>query len=176
MLDDFGRHPELRNNFEFYEMTGQEQKLEMWRRLRFLYEHPELGKKYFKDGDSFDYTVSWNNYWKNALPVGISLSMFQLTVLNMANDEQRKRWADKIKNLDIIGCYAQTELGHGSNIAGIETTATFDKATDSIIINSPTLTSTKFWPGDLGHHATHAVVFARLIVDDNDYGIQPFMV
>lgn len=71
----------------------------------------------------------------------------------------------------MIGCYAQTELGHGSNILGLETTATFDKATDELIIHSPTPTSTKFWPGDLGRHATHAVVFARLIVDDNDYGL-----
>jgi acyl-CoA oxidase len=33
----------------------------------------------------------------------------------------------KVLNLDILGCYAQTEIGHGSNVAGLETTATFDK-------------------------------------------------
>lgn len=75
-----------------------------------------------------------------------------------------------------MGCYAQTELGHGSNVAGLETTATLDKATDEFIIHSPTITATKFWPGDLGRFSTHAVVFARLIVEDNDYGVQPFMV
>ena len=75
-----------------------------------------------------------------------------------------------------MGCYAQTELGHGSNVAGLETTATLDKATDEFIIHSPTITATKFWPGDLGRFSTHAVVFARLIVEDNDYGVQPFLV
>lgn len=74
------------------------------------------------------------------------------------------------------GCYAQTELGHGSNVAGLETTATYDKNADEFIIHSPTLTSTKYWPGDLGHHTTHAIVFARLLVDSNDYGVQPFLV
>ena len=76
----------------------------------------------------------------------------------------------------ILGCYAQTELGHGSNVAGIETTATLDKATDEWIIHTPSASATKFWPGDLGRFTTHAAVFARCIVNGDDYGVQPFMV
>lgn len=89
-----------------------------------------------------------------------------ITVQIMANAEQRKRWLPQINNCDILGCYAQTELGHGSNVAGLETTATLDKKTDEFVIHSPTITSTKFWPGDLGRFTTHAIVFARLIIDD----------
>jgi acyl-CoA oxidase len=70
-----------------------------------------------------------------------------------------------IRNHKILGCYAQTELGHGSNVAALETTATLDKTTDEFIIHSPTITSTKYWPGDLGRYTTHAIVFARLIVE-----------
>jgi len=79
-------------------------------------------------------------------------------------------------NLNIIGCYAQTELGHGSNVAGLETTATFDQTTDEFVIHTPTIKAAKFWPGSLGRHATHAVVFARMIVNKKDYGPLPFMV
>lgn len=61
-------------------------------------------------------------------------------------------------------------------MAALETTATLDKATDEFVINSPTITSTKYWPGDLGRFSTHGVVFARCIVDKNDYGVQAFMV
>jgi acyl-CoA oxidase len=75
-----------------------------------------------------------------------------------------------------MGCYAQTELGHGSNVAQLETTATFDQSTDEFVINSPTLTSAKYWPGDLGRFCTHAVVFARLLVKGKDYGVNAFMV
>jgi acyl-CoA oxidase len=71
----------------------------------------------------------------------------------------------------MLGCYAQTELGHGSNVAGIETTATLDKETDEFIIHSPTVSATKFWPGDLGRFTTHAIVFARLLIDGNDFGV-----
>jgi acyl-CoA oxidase len=70
-----------------------------------------------------------------------------------------------IRNHKILGCYAQTELGHGSNVAALETTATLDKTTDEFIIHSPTITSTKYWPGDLGRYTSHAIVFARLIVE-----------
>ena len=75
----------------------------------------------------------------------------------------------------MVGCYAQTELGHGSNVGGLETTATFDHQTDEFVIHSPTITSSKFWAGGLGLWANHAVIFARMIVDENDYGVQPFL-
>jgi acyl-CoA oxidase len=75
-----------------------------------------------------------------------------------------------------LGCYAQTELGHGSNIAGLETTATLDLQTDEWVIHSPTVTSTKYWPGSLGRWANHAALFARCIVGKQDYGVQCFVV
>ena len=75
-----------------------------------------------------------------------------------------------------MGCYAQTELGHGSNVAGIETTATLDLLTDEFVIHSPTVTSTKYWPGGLGLWANYAVVFARCVVDGNEFGLQAFLV
>jgi acyl-CoA oxidase len=76
-----------------------------------------------------------------------------------------------IRTMKKMGCYAQTELGHGSNVAGLETTATLDAKTDEFVIHSPTVTSTKYWPGGLGLWGNHAVVFARLIVESNDYGV-----
>ena len=77
----------------------------------------------------------------------------------------------KIANVDILGCYAQSELGHGSNVAGLETTATLDMNTDEFVIHTPTISATKYWPGDMGMFSSHAVVFARLIIEENDYGI-----
>jgi acyl-CoA oxidase len=50
-------------------------------------------------------------------------------------------------------------------VAGLETTATFDKATDEFVINTPTITSTKWWPGDMGRFANYALVMARLIIE-----------
>ncbi|CAN3356449.1 acyl-coenzyme A oxidase 2 [Diutina catenulata] len=76
----------------------------------------------------------------------------------------------------IYGCFAMTELAHGSNIPGLETTATFDEATDEFVINTPHIGATKWWIGGAAHTSTHAVVFAKLIVKGEDYGIKTFVV
>ena len=76
--------------------------------------------------------------------------------------------------MQIIRCYAQTEMGHGSNGQGLGTTATFDL--DEFVLNSPTLASTKRWPGDLGKVSTHAIAYPHLITDGRDYGVHDFIV
>lgn len=78
--------------------------------------------------------------------------------------------------MKITGCYAQTELGHGSNVPGLLTTATLDKNTDEFVLNTPEIRAAKYWPGELGKLATHAVVHARLITNEKDHGIQAFFV
>ncbi|CAM8988893.1 unnamed protein product [Rhodiola kirilowii] len=102
--------------------------------------------------------------------------MFVQAIKGQATEEQQKKWLPLATKMQIIGCYAQTELGHGSNVQGLETTATFDPKTDEFIIHSPTLTSTKWWPGGLGKVSTHAVVYARLIIEGKDYGVHGFIV
>ena len=62
--------------------------------------------------------------------------------------------------MKVVGCYAQTELGHGSDVRSLETTAHFDDKDDVFVLHSPTLTSMKFWPGTMGKTANHAMVFA----------------
>lgn len=72
--------------------------------------------------------------------------------------------------------YAQTELGHGSALSRLETTATLDIERDQWVINSPTQSSAKFWIGTLGKIANHAAVQAKLIINGKDYGAHPFLV
>ncbi|KAG0359166.1 fatty-acyl coenzyme A oxidase [Podila minutissima] len=76
----------------------------------------------------------------------------------------------------MVGCFAMTELGHGSNVAGLETTATFDEASDQFIIHTPSVTATKWWIGGAAHTATHCVCFAQLIVRGKRYGTKSFVV
>lgn len=91
------------------------------------------------------------------------------------SDEQKAIWVPKAERFEIFGSYAQTELGHGSNVRGLETTATFDKDTDEFVVNSPTLSSTKYWIGTTGVWATHSIVVARLIIDGKEYGNHLFL-
>ena len=119
----------------------------------------------------------------NALADDLSVSlhwiMFIPNILALADDQQQAEWLPLCRDWRMVGCYAQTELGHGSNIRALETTATFKPNSQggSWIINSPTLTSYKFWPGTLGRTANHAMVIANLIDGEGtNRGIHNFLV
>ncbi|ETI57005.1 hypothetical protein F441_00607 [Phytophthora nicotianae CJ01A1] len=110
------------------------------------------------------------------LPLEVHRAMFIPTLENQADSAQQAKWLPLARSFKIIGAYAQTELGHGSNVQGIETTAMYDKETQMFVINSPTLTSRKWWPGGLGKTATHAIVHAKLYIDEDNKGVQAFIV
>lgn len=128
----------------------------------------------------------WNPSWNWGLAfhgqplTSMHQGMFTYALNAYSTDEQKAKWHTACTNFDIWGCYAQTELGHGSNVQGLETTAVFDQATDEFVLNTPTITSTKWWPGELGRYANHALIMARLQINSdghmNDYGVCPFIV
>ena len=96
----------------------------------------------------------------------------------MASDEQQKKILPLARSFQVIGTYAQTELGHGSNIQRLETEAVYDRATDTFVLNTPTITATKFWPGALGHSTNYALLMAQLYTPDRNHpcGLQMFFV
>ena len=95
--------------------------------------------------------------------------------MQFSTEEQYKKWVPPAKNYDFLGCYAQTEIGHGSDVSSLQTTATFDQATDEFVIHTPSISATKWWPGDMGRMSNYALVMARLMVESdgsmNDYGV-----
>jgi len=113
---------------------------------------------------------------KDGNPFGLHYVMFIPTLMGQGTIEQQAEWINRAWNLDIIGTYAQTELGHGTFIRGLETTATYDPSTEEFVLNSPTLTSYKWWPGGLGHSSNYAIVMAQLYTKGVCHGIHPFIV
>lgn len=109
-------------------------------------------------------------------PYGLHASMFLVTLREQGTPEQHEKFLKKAENYEYIGCYAQTELGHGSNVRGLETTATWNPEDKTFILHSPHLTASKWWIGSLGKAANHAVVMAQLIINGKPYGPHPFVV
>ncbi|KIW73831.1 hypothetical protein PV04_01919 [Phialophora macrospora] len=103
-------------------------------------------------------------------PYALQGTMFVTSVREQCNDEQKAYWLPKVENYEIIGCYGQTELGHGSNVKGIECQAKWDPQTKEFIIHSPTITASKWWNGALGRTANHAIVVAQLLLPDSKTG------
>lgn len=97
----------------------------------------------------------------NGSPFGLHVVMFIPSLKLLASPEQLAYWLPLAESYRIIGTYCQTELGHGSFVRGLETTATFDPQTDEFVLHSPTTSATKYWPGGLGYSASHAIVMAR---------------
>ncbi|KAF2759484.1 acyl-CoA oxidase [Pseudovirgaria hyperparasitica] len=109
-------------------------------------------------------------------PYGLHDSMFLKTLQEQGTPEQHKLFLEKARKYEYIGCYAQTELGHGSNVRGLETVAVWDPSDKTFVIHSPHLTASKWWIGSLGRTANHAVVMAQLIINGKPYGPHPFVV
>ncbi|KAG0026414.1 fatty-acyl coenzyme A oxidase [Podila clonocystis] len=109
---------------------------------------------------------------------GVHYGLFFGALRGSATSSQFSHWVSKgaLALNGMVGCFAMTELGHGSNVAGLETTATFDEAADQFVIHTPTVTATKWWIGGAAHTATHCVVFAQLIVRGKRYGTKSFVV
>ncbi len=109
-------------------------------------------------------------------PLTLHYLMFIPCIEALFTSEQKHYWLPRCCNLEVIGCYAQTELGHGSNIRALETTATYLVDSDEFEITTPTLSSIKWWPGGLGLVANHAMVIAQLVVKKKKLGLQNFIV
>lgn len=102
--------------------------------------------------------------------------MFITTLRNLCTLHQEKIFLEPAIKGNIVGCYAQTEIGHGSDIQNLLTTATFDQKTNSFIMHTPETKAAKWWIGDLGIYATHACVFAQLIINNKKHGVHAFIV
>lgn len=154
-------------------MSIVDQQTNMWEKIRFMHKnYPETESRFY----AFPY-FGWQEFMQGKqIPTCLHYALFASIFNVMANEEQRAYWIPLIDNHKILGCYAQTELGHGSDVGKLETTATLDKKTDEFVINSPTTSSAKYWPGDMGRFSTHALAMARLVIDGKDYGVHPFVV
>ncbi|KAI8444493.1 acyl-coenzyme a oxidase 1 [Phakopsora pachyrhizi] len=109
---------------------------------------------------------------------GVHYGLFLGAIRSGATSNQFSYWLEKgVLGLNgITGCFAMTELAHGSNVAGLETTATFDEQTDEFVIHTPSVSATKWWIGGAAQTATHCSAFARLIVNGKDHGTKTFIV
>lgn len=113
---------------------------------------------------------------KDGNPLMVHLSMFIPAILGQANSEQQEKWLGRSLRNEIIGTYAQTELGHGTFVRGLETRATYDPTVEEFVLHTPTITATKWWPGGLGKTSNYCVVMAQLYTQGRCYGPHPFIV
>src|SRR5690606_1944676 len=91
---------------------------------------------------------------------------------NLGTERHHRKYVRRIIDCDLLGCFAMTETGHGSNVQALETTATYDPATREFVIHSPTPTSRKDYIGGAAQTARMAAVFAQLITHEGGAPVQ----
>jgi acyl-CoA oxidase len=99
---------------------------------------------------------------------GVQWGLFGGAIENLGTERHHQAYVPRIISLDLLGCFAMTETGHGSDVQQLETTATYDPSTEEFVIDSPTRTARKDYIGGAAQTATVAAVFAQLITPDGE--------
>lgn len=107
--------------------------------------------------------------------VGVQLGLYGGAVWALGTERHHARLA-KIAACEELGCFAMSEVGHGSNVAAIETTATYLHDTRELEIHTPSESARKEWIGGAAHDARWAVVFTQLDVGGARQGVHAVLV
>ncbi|KAM7274668.1 hypothetical protein ACFE04_016534 [Oxalis oulophora] len=107
--------------------------------------------------------------------LGVHFFLWGDSIKFFGTKQHHEKWLRDTENYVVKGCFAMTELGHGSNVRGIETVTTYDSKTGEFIINTPCESAQKYWIGGAANHGTHAVVFSQLIINGSNQGVHAFI-
>ena len=110
-----------------------------------------------------------------AIKFGVQFGLFGGSVHQLGTERHHKKYLQALGAGKLLGCFAMTETGHGSNVRGLETTAVYDPANDTFIIHSPRYEAGKEYIGN-ALHAHMATVFAQLIVKGENHGVHALLV
>ena len=113
------------------------------------------------------------------IKAGVQWGLFTSAIVQLGDEEQQKAWVPGAMSLETPGAFAMTEIGHGSDVQSLATTATFDPEggeDGEWVINTPFRAAWKDFLGNAAIHARAATVFARLITNGVDHGVHCFYV
>ncbi|MFE7845398.1 acyl-CoA dehydrogenase [Microbacterium sp. NPDC057407] len=107
---------------------------------------------------------------------GVQWGLFGSAIFQLGTKEHHDRWLPGVIDMSLPGAFAMTETGHGSDVAAIGTTATYDPETEEFVIHTPFRGAWKDYLGNAALHGKAATVFAQLITGGVNYGVHCFFV
>ncbi|MGB0121015.1 MAG: acyl-CoA dehydrogenase [Solirubrobacterales bacterium] len=107
---------------------------------------------------------------------GVQFGLFGGAILHLGTRSHHDRYLADIASLALPGCFAMSESGHGSDVQSVKTVANFDYESQQWVIDTPTEADRKDWIGNAAKHGKAAVVFAQLMIEDEQHGVHAFVV
>ncbi|HET7356298.1 MAG TPA: acyl-CoA dehydrogenase [Nocardioidaceae bacterium] len=107
---------------------------------------------------------------------GVQFGLFGGAILHLGTEQHHEEYLRPLIQGDLLGCFAMTETGHGSNVQALQTTATYDGGTGEFVVHTPHDLARKDYIGNAAEHGQLAVVFAQLIVEDEPRGVHALVV
>jgi len=107
---------------------------------------------------------------------GVQFGLFGGSILQLGTQRHHERYLPRVGTLELPGCFAMTETGHGSNVHDLETTATYDAARQEFVVRTPHDAARKDYIGNAALHGRMATVFAQLHVGTDAHGVHAFLV
>jgi acyl-CoA oxidase len=110
------------------------------------------------------------------IKAGVQFGLFGGAIMHLGNSDQHERWLLPALDGELLGSFAMTEIGHGSDVAEVGTTASYDPASREFVVHTPFRAATKEYIGNAARDAQAAVVFAQLITQGVNHGVHAFFV
>ena len=108
------------------------------------------------------------------IKAGVQWGLFGAAVLHLGTKKHHDAYLPGIMTLETPGVFAMTETGHGSDVASIGTTATYDPSTGEFVIHTPFRAAWKDYLGNAARDGVAAVLFAQLITQGVNHGVHAF--
>jgi acyl-CoA oxidase len=110
------------------------------------------------------------------IKLGVQFGLFAGSIQRLGTAYHRQKYLPDAGAAKLMGCFAMTEIGHGSNVQGLETTAVYDRESDCFVLHSPTYSAGKNYIGNAAEDGRVATVFAQLEVNGQNHGVHAFVV
>ncbi|CAM5358675.1 hypothetical protein SALBM135S_08383 [Streptomyces alboniger] len=108
--------------------------------------------------------------------VGVQFGLFGGAILHLGTERHHDAYLPRLITGELMGCFAMTETGHGSNVQALGTVARYDVGSQEFVITTGTDQARKDYIGNAALHAELAVVFAQLEVGGEQRGVHAFVV
>jgi acyl-CoA oxidase len=107
---------------------------------------------------------------------GVQFGLWGMSILSLGTEKHYSKYLKDVGTMRLPGGFAMTETHHGSNVKGVQTIATYNHKDRTFTVHTPEKYARKEYIGNAANHGEMVTVFAKLVIEGKDYGVNAFIV